>query len=215
MKKFVPAFLMFHALCTFGQDAERQRFSFGYSIGAEMQSLNVGLFSERPNGPYITSDQPGFGAGAGVWGQWQLLPVLHVRPAVQLHYTQNTIRFWADNGEVERRQYPFAELEIPVHFLLTGALQRMPVQGLILFGGRLSANMASGRQSVLMKLLPERLGLDIGIGASFRQGEWTIQPELIYSYGMNNVHDFTNSPYDWSVGRIFRDRLSLRVSFSR
>ncbi|MCK6691323.1 MAG: outer membrane beta-barrel protein [Thermoanaerobaculia bacterium] len=215
MKKFLTAFLMFFALCAFGQDAERQRFFYGYSFGAEMQSLNIGLFSERPNGPYITSDQPGFGASAGVWGQWRLLPVLQVRPALQLHYTRNTIRFWADNGEVERRQYPFTELEIPIHFLLTSALRQMPVQGLILFGGRMSANLAAGRQNVLMKLLPERLGLDIGIGASFRQGDWTIQPELIYSYGMNNVHDFTNSPYDWTVGRIFRDRLSLRISFSR
>jgi hypothetical protein len=215
MKKIVLAFLMFPVLHALGQKSEVQPFTFGYSIGAEMQSLNIGLFSERPTGPYITADRPGFGAAAGIWGQWQLLPVLHLRPAVQFHYTKNTIRFWADNGVVERREYPFTEIEIPVHFLLTSAGQRLPVKGLILFGGRLSGNLAAARQNVLMKLLPERLGLDIGIGAGFRWGNWAIQPEIIYSYGMNNVHDFTNSPYDWSVGRIFRDRLNLRVAFRR
>lgn len=215
MKNIVPVLFLFHALCCYGQTPENQRFAFGYTLGAEMQSLNVGLFSERSSGPFISSESPGFGAGAGVWVQWKLLPVLHFRPGLHLHYTTNTIRFWADNGEVERRQYPFAEIEIPAHFILTSAIQRLPVQGMILFGGRLSVNTAAARENTLLQLLPERLGLDVGIGAGFRWRNWAIQPELIYSYGINNVHDFTNRPYDWSVGRIFRDRLSLRVSFRR
>lgn len=215
MKKIVLAFLMFPVLQGIGQSIVYQKFTFGYSIGAEMQSLNVGLFSEQPAGPYITSERPGFGAGAGIWGQWLILPMLHFRPGLQFHYTDNTIQFWADNGEVERRKYPFAEVEIPVHFLLTSAGQWLPVKGLILFGGRLSANAAAGRQPALIQLLPERIGLDIGIGAGFRFKGWAVQPELIYSYGVNNVHNFTNSPYDWTVGRIFRDRLNLRVTFRR
>lgn len=215
MKKIVLASFLFVALSVHAQTVDNQQFNFGYVVSGELQSLNFGMFSEQAAGPYITAKHPGFGAGAGIWGRWQLLPLLHVRPAFQFWYTENTLRFWSDDGRVTDRRYPFAELEFPLHFLLSSELKRIPVKGLVLFGGRLSWNLAASPSNAELKLLPERLGIDLGIGAGFTWGDWAIQPELVYSYGMNNVHDFTNSPYDLSAGRILRDRLSLRVVFGR
>lgn len=215
MKKIALALLIFSAFEAFGQTPDAQPFIYGYSCSAELQSLNVGLLAERPSGPYITAERPGFGAAVGIWGQWRLVSALHLRPAFQFTYTANPVRFWANDGEVERRRYSFADLELPVHFILVSDLQRLPLKGLILFGGRFSWNFASASQSAALRLLPERLGLDVGIGASITLGHWMIQPECMYSYGVNNAHDFTNTPYDWSVGRILRDRLSLRMVFRR
>ncbi len=198
------------AICQREWDAKP--FSFGVSVGAEFQTLNLALLPERPGAPYVHVPHPtGSGAGLGIWGQWPLLPRFYMRPACQFSYTANSLEFESADGQRSRNRFAFADLELPLHFILADQFKHLPVKGLILFGGRVSWNMAAGSTSADLRFLPERIGLDIGIGAGFEWGKWGIQPELVYSYGLNNSHDFHNSPYDWAVGRVVRDRLSLRV----
>lgn len=211
MKKLALAILLCAGHWLSGQQpAGRQRFSFGFSAGAEFQTLNIGVLPRRPDAPFVSTEKlTGSGAGIGVWGQWPIRPVLHIRPALQFSYVSNALRFQTSDGQTRKDRYHFADLELPLHFLLTDHFRRLPLQGVILFGGRVSWNLAGS--GAALRLLPERLGLDIGIGAGFRWGKWHVQPELIYSYGLNNLHDFRNSPYDRAVGRVLRDRISLRM----
>lgn len=187
--------------------------SFGFFSSVEIQTLNLELLAQEPAGPYYQIHQRnGAGAGLGVWGQWPLLPVLQIRPGVQFSYLKNEVTFKSPDGQTTRTNYTFADIELPLHFVLRDRLRHLPLQGLIVFGGRLGWNLAATPEAAALRILPERLGLDIGIGAGFQWGKWDIQPEVIYSYGLTNTHDFQNGPFDWVVGRVLRDRLSLRVT---
>ncbi|MBK6931756.1 MAG: hypothetical protein IPH12_13180 [Saprospirales bacterium] len=213
MKNIALVFLLYCSHWLYGQQRIGQyQFSYGISVGAEFQTLNVGALPQDLGTPFVsTQNLTGSGAGAGIWAQWPILPVLHVRPALQFSYTSNTLRFQRTDGQVRKDLFRFAEIELPLHFLLTDDFRRLPLQGVILFGGRISWNLAASGPEAALRLLPERLGLDIGIGAGFHWGKWRVEPEFVYSYGLNNVHDFQNTPYDRSVGRILRDRLSVRI----
>jgi len=212
MKKIAFAVWLFSsAPGLFGQQASTSpQFSFGLTASAELQTLNIQQQPLQPGIPFVSSQHlTGAGAGFGVWGQWPIVPVLEVRQGLQFSYLSNTIRFETPDGQSRQDRYTFADLELPLHFVLSNQLQRLPVKALILFGARASWNLADANTP--LSLLPERFAVDLGIGAGFRLGGLNIQPELIYSYGLNNLHDFQNSPYDWAVGRVLRDRLSLRV----
>jgi hypothetical protein len=198
-----------------GQTPGQQRFSSSAWAGAVFQSLNAALLVDPQNGHYITAERLGPGASLGIAAQWQLLPGLQFRPALGLGYSANTIRFWSADGEEERRQYSFADILVPVHFVLSNSLQHLPVRALILFGGQASWNLVRTPATAPLHLLPERLGLDIGLGAGFVCGKWSVQPEVLYSFGVNNVHEFTNGAYDWAAGRLVRDQLCLRVLLTR
>jgi len=60
-------------------------------------------------------------------------------------------------------------------------------------------------------LLQERIGLDVGLGIEIPVGSLTLQPEFLYSHGMKNIHDFSNTPYDPYIGNVVRDKLQVRV----
>lgn len=213
MKKITCWILLLNSLGAFGQSTEPEaRFSCGVSAGAEFQMLNMAALSPRPGGPYLVEDdRAGYGASVGLWGQWPLLPTLSLRPALVFSRITNTLAFQTPDGADVRDRYIFSDLELPVHLVLTNQLSHLPVRPLILFGGRLSWNLAPNTHKAALYILPERLSVDIGIGAGIRWGKVLLQPEVIYSYGLNNSHDFRDSPYDWAVGRIVRDRVSVRV----
>lgn len=212
MKKIARWILLLCSTGALGQNTETdRRFAYGFSAAAEFQTLHLALLPQRPGAPYLVSDdRTGFGAGVGIWGQWPLLPALSLRPALAFSRTANTLAFQTPDGAFVRDRYVFSDVELPVHFVLTNHLQRLPLKAVILFGGRASWSFSTGNPATV-HLLPERLGLDIGLGAGILWGKVVIQPEVVYSYGMTNSHDFRDTPYDWAVGRIVRDRLSLRV----
>ena len=194
-----------------GQQLSNRQFSYGITLGANVQTLNIGVIRSSPSDPYALPGRPGIGVETGFWGKWTILPAVQLRTALSLSYSSNTIRFLSGDGQETVRRYPFAEIELPVHFLISSPLRRLPVRSIVLFGGRVSWNGASFPESAQVRLLPERLGLDLGIGAGFTWGKWEIQPEILYSFGVNNLHNFTNSAYDWAVGRILRDHFSFRL----
>lgn len=213
MKKIVFAVWLFGTTGLFCQQATDGRpFSFGFLAGAELQTLNIQQQPLQAGRPFIPNQNlTGAGASLGIWAQWPVFSALDVRQGLQVSFLSNSIRFETPDGQSRQDQYHFADLELPFHFILSNQLQHLPAKALILFGGRASWNLADGRSATALNLLPERFAIDIGIGAGFDIGHWSIQPELMYSYGLNNLHDFQNSPYDWAVGRVLRDRLSLRV----
>ena len=216
MKKIILAVLILLRCLCMAQQPVEQVFRFGFSSGAEFQTLNLGLLAHRPGDPVLdTRRTGGAGASIGVWGAWQVLPALSVRPAMHITHASGALRFVWEDGQESEWRYPFTEIEVPVHFVLCNRFRRLPLQALILFGGRLSWNLSAAPDNPPVYLLAQRAGFDIGVGAGFRLGKWNIQPEMVYSYGLNNSHDFQNTRYDWTVGRILRDRLSIRLLFGR
>ncbi len=214
MKKITLIWTLAICQTALGQETRPESFTYGFAAGAVFQSLNIGRTNGQSGGPFVLSDRMGAGAELGLWGQWTLLPALRVRPSFQFSYVPVQVHFWSNDGKVEHRTYPFADAAVPVHLLIVNKFRRIPATGVFLLGGRLAWNLAREPNGAPLQLLPEYLGIDLGLGAGFSIRNWNIQPEFVYTYGMNNLHNFTNGPYDWSVRRIVADRLSLRVLVS-
>ncbi len=207
MKNLFPVFLLLLALPLLGQQ-ESRRFILGGMIGFETQLLGIQtLDGLEPEQTAVLSDRLGHGISIGGFGRWQILPMLAIRQGLALNRVQNTVLFRPD-GVV---RYQFTDVELPLHFVVTNrANEQFPLRASFLFGGRVSANFAAPSTHHLL-LLRERFALDIGLGVEIRNRQWRFQPEFVYSHNMNNLHDFSNSDYDWVVGRVVRDRMTLRI----
>ncbi len=207
MKNLLPPLLFLLTLPMFGQSPPK-RFVLGGVIGFEAQLLGIQtLDGLEPEQTAVLSDRLGNGISIGGFGRWQLLPMLAIRQGLALNRVQNTVLF-RPHGTV---RYEFIDVELPLHFVVTNRTHEpFPLRASFLFGGRVSANFASPATHHLL-LLRERFAIDIGLGVEIGKNKWRFQPEFVYSHGMNNMHDFSNSDYDWLVGRVVRDRMTLRV----
>jgi hypothetical protein len=143
--------------------------------------------------------------------RFPLLDNLVLQPELAFSFSRYQARLWADNVQVDALQYTFADLELPLHLVLSNPVGRLPLRSCILFGGRLGLNVAHPQPDGGIALLRERIGIDLGLGIEFGLGKWRIQPEMLYSHGLNNLHNDTGSRYDWSVDRVLRDKVCLRI----
>lgn len=181
---------------------------FGVLLGFDSQTLGIEtLDGLEPERTAVLSERPSAGGNVGVFGRWPLLPGLWLQQEAVVSVAQNRVLFRPD-GPV---RYRFVDAELPLHFVVTNRGGRgFPLRGSFLFGGRLGWNFAADATDRL-RLYRERVALDLGLGVEILAKKWRIQPELVYSHGLNNLHSVTNATYDGLVGRVVRDRLTLRV----
>ena len=203
---------LFALLCWVGalpaQTPETGSFVWGMTAGFESQLLGIqSTNTNEPEQMRVEAGRAAHGGSAGVFGRWQLWRGVSIQQAMSFSFMRSKIHFYPGNVEY----YRFTDLELPLHIVLTNpAKEDSPVRGSFLLGARVGWNFAPQNADNL-HLLRERLAVDAGLGVELRFKSWQIQPEFVYSLGLNNIHDVTNTPYDWVVGRMVRDKLSLRV----
>ena len=207
MKKSLLALLMLWSALLPGQEPAPSPV-FGVLLGFDSQMLGIEtLDGLEPEQTAVLSERPAAGGSLGVFGRWPVVGALWVQPGLLLSVAQNRVLFRPD-GPV---RYRFVDAELPLHFVVTNQSRRaFPLRASFLFGGRLGWNLAPDVTDRL-RLYRERVALDLGLGVEISAKKWRIQPELVYSHGMNNLHSVSNTPYDGLVGRAVRDRLTLRV----
>ncbi len=209
MKKISALPLLFFSLQILAQSKENEHFALGFFMGLEAQSLGVQpLDSREPDGAAVRSGRLGIGSSVGILGRKLLRKGLYFQPELSLSYTSNNLYFRKEG----RSEVPFLDAEIPLHLVLTNWRRSdFPLQGCMIFGGRFGWNFAN-KPSNLLTITPERLGLDIGLGAEIRIKRWRLQPAFVYSHGLNNLHQIRQAAYDAVVGKVVRDKLSFRLS---
>ena len=175
--------------------------SMGASVNTKWQASDLNIAFEPKS--------PGFSIGA--FGRWTIWPGLAFQPELGISYTQNHATLQNKQEFVQNLNYRFANLEMPIHFVISNPSTTLPIRGIILFGGRFGMNLMDNVHPEGISLLREHWALDLGLGAAIFLKKINIQPEVVYSHGMNNLHDFEGSVYDWTIGRVVRDRLALRV----
>ncbi|MFN4256847.1 MAG: outer membrane beta-barrel protein [Saprospiraceae bacterium] len=218
MKKLLHFLLLAAApVLLFGQGDERpRRFLLGALVGFESQTLDwTTLPGGDPDEPArVWADRPKPGASIGVFGAWHLSKSVAVRPQLVAAFTRNRLFFRAGDQSVTARDYRFADLELPVHLVFTNPKGRLPVRGSILLGGRFAWNFAQNQPAEGLRLYHERFALDLGVGLEIHFGKLRLRPEVLYSYGLNNLNDAVETPEYWRIGKAVRDRVSVRVLVS-
>ncbi len=212
MKKILLLLLLFSAGQAVAQENRSRPFIWGVSAGLESQLLGIeSPDTGEPEPSRVTSERASYGGSFGLFGRWHLWRGISVQPALAISSLRSRVLFQPAQVEYFR----FADVDLPLHLVFTNTSEsRFPLRGSILLGARLGWNFAAQNSQNLI-LLRERLALDAGLGIEIRLNKWRLQPEFVYSFGLNNLHDIANNEYDWTVGRIVRDRLALRVLFWR
>jgi len=207
-KFFVLPFLLF-SVQILAQSKENERFTLGFFIGMETQSLGIQpLDTREPEEAAVQSGRLGMGVSAGVLARKKLLKGLYFQPELLASYTKNQINFRNEG----RQGFHFLDAELPLHFIATNWRRSdFPLRGCIIFGGRMGWNFTE-RSSNLIKIARERFALDLGLGAEIKVGRLRLQPAFVYSHGLNNLHQIGDARYDEVVGKMVRDKLSLRLS---
>jgi hypothetical protein len=216
MKKLLvlPFLFLFVALRLPAQQTG-PRGTFGLLIGLESQLLGIEPLEKRPDRlAYVEATRPSFGAGVGAFARWPLFPGLFFQPELSVAFLHNSVIFRSENDVERRRRYRFTDVELPLHLVFIQPQTRFPLRASVTFGARLGWNILPTSDEQL-GFLHERLGLDAGLGAELRLGPWHLQPEVLYSHGLNNLHDVQNRPYDKYAGRMVRDRVTVRVLLSK
>jgi hypothetical protein len=211
MNKIILPFFFLASWSVCAQNTDNRNFSYGIVAGIESQMIG-GSYIKRPDDlPYAVAGHPSVGASLGCFGQWALSPSIAIRPQLIVARNYNDIRIFKGANQIGQVRYQFTDLELPLHLVATNQVGNLPVRASVLLGGRLSWNFARDPLNQVIGLYHDRAAIDIGLGAEFQCKKWKIKPEVIYSYGVNNIHNVVNLPYDWSIGRVVRDRLSVRV----
>ncbi len=208
MKKILLTVLICWAALLPAQQQATQSFVWGGIVGFESQILNIqSTNTSEPEQMRVETGGAAFGPSMGVFGRWQIGNGFFAQQALSISTSQSKVDFYPGGTEY----YRFTDLELPLHLVLTNpAKEDSPVRGSFLLGMRVGWNFAAQNTENLY-LLNERLAADAGLGVEIRLNNWRLQPEFVYSLGLNNIHDVTNAPYDWAVGRVVRDKLTFRL----
>ena len=208
MKSITAIILVFQAILLSAQQPAPRTFVWGAVVGFESHLLNIqSQRTSEPDQMRVESLRTAYGGALGIFGRWQIWKGLFVQPGVSYSTHRARVDF-QPGGTVN---YRFSDLEFPFHFVLTNhSVDDAPLRGSLLLGARLGWNFGAQATDNLI-LLRERLAAEAGLGVEIRAGKWRLQPEFVYSHGLNNLHDVTNAPFDWVVGRVLRDKLILRV----
>ena len=195
-----------------GQTAKRP-FTFGMSTSFEFPLTAHDVFTQKPPLSFepVRLDRARPGGGIGLFGRWPINASVAYQQELLLTFSSQTIIFQEKDQEAEPVDFQFNELELPVHFVFTNNRRAdTPLSGCITLGARLGWNMYRNDDKAIT-LLRERIALDAGLGMEIRLRSWRIQPELLYSHALNNQHDAQNGRFDPLVGRLLRDRVTLRL----
>jgi Outer membrane protein beta-barrel domain len=212
MKKYLLLLCCFHAVLGIAQERQKNVVKWGFVAGIETQTLGIEPLDDKlPEESAVQSGRNQAGATIGVLGEKKLWRGFSFQSGLSLSYTHNPVDFRPDG----RSRYQFADIELPLYFSIANQKNGgLPLRGKILFGPRFGWNLLNNT-STRLNFFQQRLGLDLGLGVEIRLGKLKLCPEAIYSHGMNNLHDFTGTNYDYVVGRAVRDKVAFRVVIQR
>lgn len=186
--------------------------TFGAWLSMETQSLPIERVQQvDPNISTVWSKRAATGPGGGVFLRWNIVGGWALQPALGLSTLRHRV-FFQGAPPVD---YRFTSLDLPLHIVWTNNSDRFLIRPSVVLGGRLGVNLARQTARDQLVLLQEWVAIDLGIGIEIHTKRLIIRPEVLYAYGMNNLHDYTNTSYDPLIGRIQRDRLSVRLSCMR
>ena len=207
MKKQLTLPFLFLAVQILAQSKENDRFAMGFFIGLETQSLGVKSLGKWPDEPTAWSTGPNAGVSVGLFVRKPIQRWIHFQPELSVSYVENRIIYWPDGPKNLR----FLDAELPIHLVVSDWRKSfLPLRGCVIFGGRIGWNFIQNDVE-FMKVSQERFALDLGLGAEVKLKRWRLQPAFLYSHGLNDIHFPENAKYDQVIGKVVRDKLTLRL----
>lgn len=208
MKNYLIAIQLLISFCLAAQNKEKDRLNWGIFSGIDHHAIGLEALGQmEPESPMVWSDGATTGLSGGMFINKRIFPWLEFQPELGISLVRQPIQFRPDGP----RNFRFYDLELPLHLRVVDAKkEKAPLRACILAGPRFSWNLA-GNSKEFLNINQERIAVDLGLGVEIKMKQWRIQPAFIYSHGLNDLHFPSQGQYDDLVGRIVRDKLSLKI----
>jgi hypothetical protein len=183
---------------------------FGFNIGFVYghTKLETSLNSASDERLWV-QDQGGFTMGIAY--QRQLDQRISIRPALNLTLIDNYIVYENDDGSNLRKDIFPAFIELPIHFKFTN---KAPTNNIsVLFGVKITKSLDAKLDQEFI-LRDSFTSAEFGLGKEFDLARFTIAPEIMYSFGLENLYRYSILPeFAENVEQLVLNQLVVRVLF--
>ncbi len=226
MKNVILIILLVSTQCvtSFSQTLKNSNnFEFGLLVGTYSTEDRITLVEQSPNsimGDFTEinfDNQVGF--SIGLLGHKIINK--HLTIGFQPTFSFHSYELIADLGE-RGSLSSLSEaliLEGPIH-LGVHLNKNAEFNPSLIFGGRFSYDLTGGGglgidNEVVIAQKPHNISADIGAGLEIKMKGFSMKPELIYSYGLGNLHDTDVTGFEKNEisEKMRRNTLSLRLLF--
>lgn len=203
------------ALCVRSSAQELPSFEgedeLGFSIGLCYTTIPIELHpdSTLPENAALWA-RSGGGASLGLRYHRRLGARVKIGTQLNLVLLNNEIVYEDDEGVViEKTLFP-AAVEIPLHFSFTN---RSPSNNIsALFGVKLSRIIGASDEDFILG--DSFMSADFGLGKEFVFPKFKVAPEIVYSFGLENLYRFSTYPeYSNYLSSLSLNQLSLKLHF--
>jgi len=188
-------------------------YSMGILLGADYGSL---IAKSRAPGSileYTTLEsEKGWGFSLGVFYRLRLNDNFAIVPQAILAFQDNKVDFRLPNQTTQKVEIQPVTIELPVHLVLTKNFGKS-ISPSVSLGARYIYDISEKESDFQQDLKRSDFAIDIGGGVEIDFKKFKMKPELLYSFGTVNLKNNNNDLLDYEIGRIIRDKLSIRMVF--
>lgn len=147
----------------------------------------------------------------GLVYQRQLDTRIKIRPALNLILIDNYIIYENDDGSNLRKDIFPAFVELPIHFKFTN---KAPTNNIsVLFGVKITKSLEIKLDQEFI-LRDSFTSAEFGLGKEFDLARFTIAPEIMYSFGLENLYRYSILPeFAENVEQLVLNQLVVRVLY--
>lgn len=208
MKFTLLSFLSFFFFSTIGiSQTEVSKHQYGILMGGTLVEQIGFLPANAANIPY--QEETGSGFSLGILYQYQINRLIAIRPQAMITFRETT--HYNETIQREDLSTSFVHTVFPVHALF--GVYKWKFTPYLAVGGRYEIEVTEERKNNSNEDLPNAtknntFAIDAGVGMTFQAEHFLFRPEILASWGAQNILDLPNVDAD-----IRRNSLELRLIF--
>ena len=187
--------------------------SMGILLGVDYSNLAAEI--REPGNTYLYREiesERGVGFSLGVFYRLRLNKNFTILPQAILAFQNANVDFSLPNQTIQKVEIQPLTIEFPVHFVYTTNFSK-GINPSIAIGARYIYDITERADDLQQDLNRSDFALDIGGGLEFDFKMFKMKPELLYSFGTTNLRNNNNDLLNYEIGKIIRDKFSIRMTF--
>lgn len=189
-------------------------FPMGIILGTDFSHLQArsGPISNSPLEYTTLETEARLGFNLGILYRFQLNESFDIVPQAILSFQENTVDYRTQNQTIEKTTIQPLTVELPVHIVFTKDFDKK-ISPSVSLGARYIHDITKREGDYQQDLKHNDFAIDLGGGLEINFNKFKMKPELLYSFGTTNLRNNNNDLLDYEIGRIIRDKLSIRIVF--
>jgi len=187
--------------------------SMGILLSMDYSNL-MAKSRESNNVPEYTTleTEAGWGFSMGVFYRLRLNENFAILPQAVLAFQDNKVDFRLQNQTTQKVEIQPVTVEFPIHLVFTKNFGKS-ISPSVALGAKYVHDISEREGDFQQDFNRSNFALDVGGGVEIDFKKFKLKPELLYSFGMTNLKNNNNDLLNYEVGRVIRDKFSIRILF--